>query len=287
MDELDTIWKVDRTEAQRILDAYLSRGFNHITAGPAFMATGYQGPIWGVGRQPQYDPTNWVGDPDGYADFLEWLQSHGLAVTLFLLPDCAPYFDGHGWDWSLVERDLTPLYSHPRLQAIIRRTVLAFEVIVSIAEFAKAFDWQRRVFPNALRLYHNEPGHLGPGLSTEDEQACWRSAALHGCQGLALQAHPPHAWSGRNQDGRTVEDQMMYDLDDMQRRFEGRHDSPWGPEPICCDGVPLVCEYMEGTAASIHNHRWPEVIGRAWGELALRVPHITNALDGAPTEVTR
>lgn len=272
--ELDSLWKHDPAEAQRVLDVYRSLGFNHVVTGPA-VERGYHG---------HYPDTNWLGNPDGFADFLQWLTDEGMAFSLFLLPDIDPYFHGtgHGWDWALVERDFTPFYAHPRIQALTTRTILAWEQWAGLHEMARAFRWQARLFPQAERLWHNGPGHDSPCNGDEDSLIGWQSASLNGCTGFAFQAHPPTT-PPSDLDGRSPIDMLVYDLMDMRRRLHGLPTSPWGNAAVTTQaGDLLTIDYLEGTAFAMYwtdDHR---EVGPAWGAAALSVEGIRYALDGAP-----
>ncbi len=138
-------------------------------------------------------------------------------------------------------------------------------------------DYLARVFPTKERFWHNPPGHLSPGNSDENEEACWREAAPY-LHGMMLQAGPP---SGEGGDGRTPKEQMTYDLWDMQRRFHGI-DSPWGPPVLGADGKPLRLYYREGVTYDLYWNATPEAVAQEWGAAAMTVPHVSGALDGFP-----
>lgn len=267
LDQLDV---VDEATAAEGLRQYRDvRGYTETACGPC-EALGYHG---------QYPDTHWLArGPVAYAEQLE-RRFRGLSRTLFLLPDIAPWFNGREYDWDAIERDLTPFYSHPAMQAVCDRVVTAWETVVSIEEFARVFDWAKRVYPTKPRDWHNPPGHLSPGLSSEDEQTCWRSAAAHGCTGLQMQAGPP---SGAGGDGRTAKEQMQYDLWDMQRRFQGVN-SPWGP-PILNPqtGEPLTLRYREGVTYDLYWHATPESVAKDWGLAACAVANVLSSGDGYP-----
>lgn len=270
MAELDSVWKEDKAEAQRILDAYKALGFNHVPAGTP-VDHGYSG---------HYPDADWRGDIEGYADFLQWLRQNGVVYTLFLVPDYAPYFlgihDGFGFD--AIERDLTPIFLNPRIQALTLRTATIWEQWAPIAQMGAVFDYQRRIFPNAERCWHNGVGHLSPGGSDESEEGAWRSAAAHGITGFCYQATPP-TW----QADREPIEQLKYDLWDMARRFGiGPGVNPWGLPIRGPNGQLLTIDFFEGTAYSSY---WDGLFstGPTWGKAALSVPGIRFALDGSVT----
>jgi hypothetical protein len=131
--------------------------------------------------------------------------------------------------------------------------------------------------PNVPIYWHNPPGHLSPGTSDEDEQACWRNAAAAGIAGLAEQAAPP---SSTDTDRPPIE-QMQYDLADMVRRFRGDPGSPWGGPIVNCDGATLQVWWREGVAYDIYNGAQPQSIAHTWAQAALSVNGITETGDGA------
>lgn len=262
MGELDAVWPHLPTTCDRVRTDYRAAGLSHLVCGPVWSDHGYDG---------EYPLTDYLGHPERYVEFLRWW---GMPFTLMLLPDSEPYFDGRQWDMGLIERDLTPFYSHPEIQALTTRVCLAYECVVSIANFVPVFDWMLRIFPHATRFWHNPPGHLSPGLSDEDEQECWRSAARHGIDGLMLQASP----SGT---ALPPIEQMAYDLWDMERRFTGVN-SPWGKPILNLHGQPLTVEYGEGVAYPMYHDAAPQSLAVAWGTKARTVQGVVNTLDGSP-----
>jgi hypothetical protein len=268
INELDVI---DPDTAARGLRDYLARGYSETACGPA-VANGYHG---------QYPDTRWLeAGPVNYANVLK-TRFAGLSRSLFALPDFAPWFDHGLYDWDRIEHQLTPFYSHPAVQGAVSRVISAWETYTSIAEMHKVFTWLARVFPTHERFWHNPPGHLSPGNSDENEEACWREAAPY-LHGMMLQAGPP---SGEGGDGRTPKEQMTYDLWDMQRRFHGI-DSPWGPPVLGADGKPLRLYYREGVTYDLYWHATPEAVAQEWGAAAMTVPHVSGALDGFPVHST-
>lgn len=287
MATLDALWAQDRAEAERIIGEYTAAGFNHVTVGS----------IYGPGYHGHYPFTDWRSNAEGFAEYLRWLAGKGVAYTLMLLPDCDPYFygTGHGWDIDAVRRDFGPVYTHPTVHALTRRTCTAWEQYAPIAEMAKAFDLQREWFPNAERFWHNNPGHLSPGNSDENEEECWRSAARHGITGMLLQAAPEGDGQFNNPDGTnhvgyTAIDSMRYDLWDMGRRFGLNNDkgpkgesagNPWGHAVTQPDGTPLTLDYFEGTAFAMYWHGHGNDLADAWGKAASGVEGVRFCLDGA------
>jgi hypothetical protein len=274
MAELDTIWRGDEALAKRIIDSYLSRGANHIVVNTA-VAGGYHG---------QYPAHDWRGQGSQFADYLEWLRAHGLTISLWVLPDLAPYYDSRArvFDWSVVDRDLTPIYTHPRVQAAVPRVVYMWEDYQRSSEMVRGYDYLARVFPSALRYWHNPPGHGSPGMGDEDEQMLWRLAAEHGIDGVYYQGWPPSTNPVPGHAVGTPIEQLRYDLWDLHRRFHGTDGSPWGSTPILKrrDGTPLEVVWCEGTAYSVYNAGYPDTIGAEWARAALSVDGVTDVLDG-------
>lgn len=274
MAELDSLWRHDRAEAERILAEYTAAGFNHVPTGPV-VEIGYHG---------HYPDTDWRSDPEGFAEFLSWLDTRGLAFTLFVLPDVPTYFGGtaHGWDLARVRADLGPLYTHPAVQALTRRVCLAWEQYAPMAAMAEAFDLLREWFPDAERFWHNPPGHDAPCSSDEHSLDGWVSAAAHGCTGYMFQTWPPQT-APHDLDGRTPIEMLRYDLWDAVRRLHGKPDSPWGNPPVLTTaGHLMTIEYAEGIAYGQYWADGYEHLGPLWAEAAQSVAGVSpNTLDGA------
>jgi hypothetical protein len=274
--ELDTIWRDTPDLAERIVQRYLAMGANAIVANTA-VAGGYH---------RDYPAHDWRGRAEQFADYLTWLHAHGLSISLWVLPDIEPYYDASCpcFDWDAVDRDLTPIYAQPRVQAAVSRVVYMWEDYQRSTEMARGYDYLRRVFPTQKRYWHNPPGHASPGLSDEDEQGSWRLAAAHGLDGIYYQAWPPsqNPVPG-NAVGAPIE-QLRYDLWDLARRFFGRDGSPWGSAVTKADGSPLETVWAEGTAYAIYNHRYPTTVGQSWCAAALAVDGVADCLDGLPIQ---
>lgn len=271
MAELDSLWKHDPNEAERIITEYKALGYNHVPTGP-IIEHGYHG---------HYPDTNWLGEADRFADFLAWLRSHEIEYTLFLFPDFWPWFHGTGvgWDHALIEAQLVPFYRHPRIQALTKRVCVAWEQWASIPEMVKVFDLMRMLFPDAERYWHNGPGHDAPCNNTEHSLDGWVSAAAHGVTGYYFQAHPPETQPSEL-DGRTPLEMMMYDLWDAVRRLHG-NGSPWGNPPVLTPrGELLKVVYFEGIAHGQYWHDNYTHIAQAWHDGALSVAGVAASLDG-------
>lgn len=291
MGELDAVWDRDRATAERVRAAYLKAGFNHAIFGPVWSDHGYDG---------QYPVTDFLGDPDRYVAFLRWWNA---PFSLMALPDSPPYLigpdDDRRWDLARIARDLTPFYAHPEIQRLVVRVGLAYEISgMSIGHFAEGFDWLTATFPHARRYHHNPPGHLGAGLSSEDEEACARSMARHGIHGQWVQCKP----IDNNDDHLPLPQRLaraIYDVWDVKRRFtgvcepsplllpyyHGAHDigpnSPWGAPVLGVDGQPLESVPGEYTAHPLyHDAATPDAMPPEWGAGMRTIPGIVDCLDG-------
>lgn len=270
--EIDVLWERSQVEAKRIVREYRALGANHVMTGPVY-AHGYHG---------HYPDTDWLNEPDAFAACLRWLASEGLAVTLVVAPDCAPYYDDRArtFDWAAMAR-LADFYRRLRSAGIVLTRVCSqWEQWQRRDEAARLFEWMRELFPEAQRYWHSPPGHLSPGAGDEEERGTWESACAHGIHGLLLQADPPSS-PDPNKDGRAPIDQMRYDLADMVRRARGIN-SPWGDPILTERGVPFEIVYAEGCAYSMYWSHTPQSTARAWGQAALQVDGITDTLDGLP-----
>ena len=261
MDEIEHVMLSDEA---RILDAYQALGMNETIIGPAFTQRGYDG---------QYPATDWRHDD--ILGVCEELQRRGIRITLALLPDCSPYFDGYEWDLANYERDFGTIIS--QVGAYASRVQLAWEVVTKNDKTCEAIAWARNMVPNVPIYWHNPPGHLSPGTSDEDEQACWRNAAAAGIAGLAEQAAPP---SSTDTDRPPIE-QMQYDLWDLVRRFRGDSGSPWGGPFFNCDGKMLEVWWREGVAYDIYHQNCDQPMAHVWAQAALSVDGVKDSGDGA------
>jgi hypothetical protein len=264
--EIDTIWRSSEAEAAKVLDRYQGMGGNHLILGPAAR----------IGYHHDYPDTDWLSDRAGFERFLRWVADRGLATTLVLAPDHEPFYDGSRFNWTELERFRQFLAA---LDAPITRTMSQWEQFQTIPEMARLFDWCRALFPTLPLAWHNPPGHSGPGTSSEDEQACWRSAAAHGVTHHYLQAWPPSQIPVPGNAVGPAIDQMAYDLWDSHRRMVG-DGSPWGAPVIAKDGAPIRTVFAEGTAFAIYNANYPVTVGADWQRRAATVAGITDFLDG-------
>lgn len=287
VDEADVIWDLNPELADALLQPWVARGATGCAAGPIY-AAGYHG---------QYPDTNWIGRGDRYAEFLTWLVQRIPSITLFLIPDVPPYYDGwtKEYFWDRIRRDLEPVYRHPEIQALAKagnlRVCSQWEQFSSTERMAQVWDWMADVFPDAKRFWHNPAGHGSPCLSTEDEKGGWESAFKHGLTGMLLQGdfvesndlrhHDIETIIRLPEDQRNVMEQMMYGLWDIYRRFNGIDGSPWGGPMLTWNGTPGEVEAFEGTAYGCY---WggidPMIVGPQWASACRGVTGIMNVNDG-------
>jgi len=274
LQELDQVYLRDQKLAASILTDAIKRGHNHIPVGPAVNA-GYHG---------QYPDADWRGNPAGFANYLAWVRSFGVQITLMLWPDIGPYWRSmeEGWDYGLIDRDLKPLYDQPLVRASVSRVCVGWEIWTYIAKMTPGYDRMKQWFPAHPRFWHNGPSHACPGMSSESEEKCWRVAAEHWITGFLFQGFPLST-TGID---RPPLDQLKYDLDDMYRRFVGRSDSPWGPPVATPDGKPVTLEFFEMAAYDQYNNGAPESIGATCSEAALSVEGVIDSEDGIPDDPT-
>jgi hypothetical protein len=251
MDEIDTVYATDGPEkAGEIMAAYVARRGNHLPSGP----------VSGGSYNNQYPFVRWIDNPDGYADFLEWQASFGMATTHFVVAD--GFFGGIAYGWSIpaLEAEYGEFYRNPRIQALLKgvRVCLAWESYSTMRHMVDAYTWLRNLLPESELWWHNPPGHDSPCMGEENDRKAWEALAKVGLVGELLQGWPPDS-------GHTVED-FKYDIWDMRRRFNGTDDSPWGGPILANDGQPLIVVPFEFTAHSIYNDGYPESIGPAWAD---------------------
>lgn len=265
---LDELEQFSRQDQKRLLDQYQHDGYVSITLGPA-VANGYDG---------QYPPTSWVTNPAPIFWTLRECRRRGLRVTLVVMPDCEPYFDRHAqvWNWSLVERDLTPLYTKISQGGLAQNIQVEWEVACSNAEACKATAYCRRLFPTSIApdiYWHTWPGHSAPGYSWEPllESTMWHNFVHAGGTGWAVQddAIWHDSWT---------EDEM-YAAFVENSKDALRHCNGYNGWPI------LQCWNREYRAYRIYHDNW-SVTGspRDWGETS-RALGIRSTGDGGPVQL--
>ena len=280
MSELDSLWRLDRAAAQRVLDHYKSLGYNHVPVGPV-IEYGYSG---------QVPDTDWRDAPDLFAEYIVWLcVDNAMAYTLFVFPNMAPWWKGgnRGWDFQKIEAEFAAIYTQPIVRALTRNVAFCWEEYTYIAGMCEGFRLLVKWFPDAERSFHTPPGHLGPGDGSESEEDSQRKCADAGMTTLDVQTRP---WTDlenfdqlgvRNHDGRTPFEQAAYDVNDMQRRAVGAPDSPWrdrGPI-IARDGKPIRIRYMEGLSFEDYWTDPPYDRGTEYRAAMLSINGVTDVLD--------
>lgn len=260
MDELDAVWlHGKREDAERLLTDYLSAGYNHIPVGSV-------GPESYSGHYPE---VHWIAEgADKFAAYLSWLVSHGCEYTLVVLPDRMPWFlgQGIGWDWDAIERDVTPILSHPTVVALTHYAMLGWEIFGTKAESAKGFAYMKRLYPQARRANHNPLDHLCPGASNEGEEESVRECVASGMTDHDVQSPSPDDSRFRNPNHPGVDDGGLtclegayrWNVGDMARRLQGidavgTGPSPWVEPVLTPDGHPTVATYGECLA---HRDYW-------------------------------
>lgn len=248
-------------DQDRIILAYgpQGRGYTHAPMGPIVDA-GYHG----------YLPsTDWRDTIDVYLDAAAKLEQAGIHVIHFLKPD--------GWDIDQLET-LTPLFSTPKAQALMRIVCCAWEPSTETPNrvWKQWLSWQARVFPQAVRLIHLPADWDAPIGGPEDN-------GKSGGWGWSQVADLLHGWLVQNAgyvDGgtpvpnptfvRNFTDQFDPEVHwSLANRFMtgGPGDWPtwsaWGPH------VPLKVYAGEYAAYANFWHNYPESESRRLGGLAL------------------
>lgn len=186
------------------------------------------GPIIQKGYHGKYPDTNFVNNFGAFKGAVRELWLGSFYPCIFLFDDTGVYADGNGINRDAVERDLTPLYTQPDFQAMARIVMPAWEPDNWDADtWQWASDYMARVFPNALRGLHFPTGKGAPGRHSDlesgaypNEAALWNAVIpkLHFfCQQETYQFGGEADWLT---DGRTAEQQFVYDLLDTIRRFQ-------------------------------------------------------------------
>lgn len=259
MDELEQLpWD----QVMAALDQYQGDGFTSITLGPAF-AIGYHG---------EYPNTSWLNDTSRIIRVMQECRRRGMRIVLVVLPDCAPYFDGNVWDWALVERDLTPIYSMPEFQSLVQDIQCEWEINAENAECCRAGQYCARVFPGVLRVYWHTPnGHSGCGRSSEPmtERQMWDNFA----DAIA-------AVSKKILPGWAMQDDSIY-MQDLTR--EQQLENFANNVRVMMNHFPRIVKWArEYIAYAVYNWNWPVDGGpQNWGTVA-RENGSPNIGDGGP-----
>ena len=249
-------------------------------------------PLVSHGYSGRYPNADWRGNVDGYLDRVEELWNAGFIPVFFLLPDiggdsCA---DGRSIDRACVERVYTPLFTSPRFQALTRVVVLAWEPEYSASDWQWGIQYQARIFPKAKWAIHFPTGHAAPCRGEElmegggtilNEAACYLpiAAKLH----FVLQQNTFTFTGDEIEPGRTAEQQFLYNLWDMGRRFTDGY-AGW-PTAGAAGHIRTVA--FEWGSYSVTSH--PEELERAerWGAMALLATPFRDPVTGATVDAVR
>lgn len=155
------------------------------------------GPIVDAGYHGQLPSTDWR-DPQAFNGVYLYsaakLERAGIGAVHFLRPDRGCM----GLDWTVedLDRELTPLFSTPRAQALMQRVILGWEpgpkYFYDNAWWVEMVKWMARVFPNALRGIHMVSDCDAPVGGDDDKKG------ISNGQGWANVAPYIHIWLVQN-----------------------------------------------------------------------------------------
>lgn len=262
----------------RALAAYTAKSWTHWPIGP----------IESHGYHSLNPDMSWVDNPDGFADRLEELWRGGKIPVFFALPDTGFCADGAHIDRDCVERRLTPIYTSPRFQALVRIAVAAWEPEYSSADEVWAAQWLARVFPKAYRGLHLPSGHSAPCLGSElvegggsirDEGACWERVApyIH----FYLQQET-WTFGGEAAPGRTGKQQFLYNVWDTSHRFA---EGSWPAKGA--DGKPIDVVAFEYASYYVTNDPARAKEADEWGDAAIASAPFTDSVTGKTIDPAR
>lgn len=282
------------------------------------------GPLIQNGYHDIWTRTNWLANPDVFLDRVEEVWMAGKIPVVFLLDDTGVFSDGHSIDHDEVERVLTPIFSQPRWQALCRFVVCAWEPDWFRDEWTWLGEYLARVFPKALRAIHFPSGHGAPGLGSElarrdaggnllpgepnvarpylTEGEMWGGisdpsrpggvkASVAALFHIFLQ-QDTYSFNGDTHEGRTPEEQVLYDAWDFIRRFQTGYGG-WPTHSASGPNVPIDMVMFEYgsymVAPSGGPGRFPSFKAASEGALdmgrqLLDVANIAGFGDGGPTD---
>lgn len=212
--------------------------FTHLPLNP-ILANGYHG-MW--------PNTDYRGNIAEYQRIVDGFWYAGKYPIPALLDDTGVYASGDWIDRDKIEAELTPLYSQPWFQERFRMAFFAWEPNWKAEDWQWVAAWARRVFPKALLGPHFRSGHGAPGLGSElapngpyaNEGAMWHAIASD--IDFFLQ-QDTYSFMGDTHEGRTPEEQVMYDAWDFQRRFQTGQPGDW--PTAGADGTPITMIMFE------------------------------------------
>lgn len=180
---LDNIMAVDSLEAYtpeqraQIITSYTALGFQ----------TAPQGPCVDAGYHQELPACDFRGNFNAYLDLSELWERARVRVNHFLRPDQG--VAGLDWDVDDCERELTPLFSTPRAQALMRIVTLAWEPGGRYGYnndwWVRMSQWMARTFPHALRCWHLPADQDAPTGQDDESRGftngeCWARVAPYG-----------------------------------------------------------------------------------------------------------
>jgi len=240
------------------------------------------GPIVDPGYHDQLPATDWRGNFDFYLDAAQKLETSGIKCVHFLRPDRGVA----GLDWTVedLDRELTPLFSAPRAQALMHSVCLGWEpgpkYFYDNAWWVQMCQWMARVFPNSLRLIHmvadqdspvggndSGPGVQGWGWTNVAPYIHGFLAQYGGYVGMAEQ-NIPHGSAAFNSGYAAFKSNFAAAISDLQDRFNtGRSGFPKGSAfgPM----TPLRVYAGEYAAYADYWNNYPESESVELGEIAM------------------
>lgn len=216
------------------------------------------GPIVQKGYHGYWPDTDWRVQPDVFLDRVDELWWAGKRPAIFVTPDTGLCADGRTVDFDCMEREFGPIYRAPRFQSRARIVVLAWEPAYDRATWLRLAKVVRGWFPSALIYIHMESGHgapghgyelamrypsghpqageLMPGEPNEARPFLTEGEMWGGIKDPSRPGYTAHresiaalldgellqdtwAFGGYTDEGRTPEEQVLYDAWDRVRRF--------------------------------------------------------------------
>lgn len=264
---VDSLEIYDSATQARIIDVYIGHGYTDVPMGPC-VDPGYHG---------QLPACDFRGNFDVYLDIAERWERAGVRVNHFLRPDRDVV--GLGWTVDDLDRELTPLFSTPRAQSLLRKVTLGWEpgprYFYNNAWWVDMCQWMARVFPKALRSIHMVNDCDAPAGQDDDLKGITNADAW------ANVAPYLHCWlvqnAGYTASGNPIPSaQFVRDFtsqfnphvpSSLTNRFANGYAgwptfSAWGDRGI----VPIAAEYC---SFSLYWQNWPAEESIALGHAAM------------------